>query len=259
MISDTIIHVPHSATDIPNEARPTFILSDAELDRELRLMTDWFTDELFANSGPGVETVRFPVSRLVVDPERLLDDELEPMSTVGMGAIYTRTSQGRVLRSPPSAGDRAALLDRFYHSHHRAVGQRVDQALREHGCCLVLDGHSFPSVSLPCHRYQGQATPDICIGTDAFHTPSWLGDAAVTSFQAAGYTVRLNWPFAGTFVPAEHYQRTSMVYALMVEINRRCYLDESRSTKLSGFDQVAATVANTLRSLVDIFRVEKAA
>jgi len=43
--------------------------------------------------------MEFSVSRLVVDPERLPDDASESMSAKGMGAVYTRTSDGAPLRS----------------------------------------------------------------------------------------------------------------------------------------------------------------
>jgi N-formylglutamate deformylase len=70
-----VIHVPHAATVIPTEVRSQFALSDAELDAELRRMTDHLTDELFAMPGEIATTITFPVSRLVIDPERFeLDD-----------------------------------------------------------------------------------------------------------------------------------------------------------------------------------------
>jgi N-formylglutamate amidohydrolase len=47
-------------------------------------ITDHFTDDLFALPNHLATPVRFPVSRLVVDPERFENDELEPMS----GAVW---------------------------------------------------------------------------------------------------------------------------------------------------------------------------
>lgn len=61
-------------------------------------MTDRYTDELFAFPETAATTIAFPMSRLVVDPERFTDDALEPMS---------RIRDGRHLhahgRWPPSA------------------------------------------------------------------------------------------------------------------------------------------------------------
>jgi N-formylglutamate deformylase len=49
-----------------------------------------YVDELF--SWLGDRAVMFGVSRLVVDPERFVDDDQEAMASKGMGVIYTRTS-----------------------------------------------------------------------------------------------------------------------------------------------------------------------
>ncbi len=69
--------------------RDQFVLGDAELERELLLMTDCYVDELFALPGAEAVTVGHDVSRLVLDPERFGDDADEPMAGVGMGAVYT--------------------------------------------------------------------------------------------------------------------------------------------------------------------------
>ncbi len=61
-------------------------------------MTDGFTAELF-DFAADVPRVKFPVSRLIVDAERFVDDAREPMAACGMGVIYTATSDGAVLRA----------------------------------------------------------------------------------------------------------------------------------------------------------------
>ncbi len=69
-----VLHIPHARTEIPDDVRASFVVDDAQLERELLLMTDRFTDELFLVP-PGVATaVVYPVSRLVCDPERFPDD-----------------------------------------------------------------------------------------------------------------------------------------------------------------------------------------
>ena len=60
-------------------------------------MTDAYTDDLFgSHAGTDDSVVTFPVSRLVVDPERFLDDTLETMARCGMGVIYERTSSPEI-------------------------------------------------------------------------------------------------------------------------------------------------------------------
>ena len=75
-----ILHIPHSSVAVPLEIRKSNILSDEDLQHELLVMTDRYTDELFVNAIPDAAKVVFPISRLVVDPERFEDDSQEPMS-----------------------------------------------------------------------------------------------------------------------------------------------------------------------------------
>jgi N-formylglutamate amidohydrolase len=220
--------------------RPTFLLTEAEVQQEIFRMTDAYTDELFRSDG--VTSVRYPVSRIVVDPERFENDADEVMSKVGMGVVYTSTCDGRPLRPLLTPSDREALLAAYYRPHHAALTDAVAREMRQHGRCLVIDCHSFPSHPLPYELDQRLDRPDICIGTDPFHTPAELADEVMESFQLQGYTVALNRPFAGALVPTAFYRRNSNVAALMIEVNRALYMDEWTGEKSRRFDETRAAV-----------------
>ena len=101
----------------------------------------------------------------------------------------------------------------------------------------------LPSSPLPCERGLGaHVRPDICIGTDAFHTSEATARAFVHAFAANGWSVELNRPFAGALVPASRYRQDARVSAVMVEVNRRLYLHEASATRGPDFDAVAAQV-----------------
>lgn len=93
-----IIHIPHSSTIIPSDIFGQYLLPASDLNRELLHMTDHFTNELFSIPRNLAKEIIFPVSRLVVDPERFEDNSKEPMFKKGMGTIYTRTSDKKRLR-----------------------------------------------------------------------------------------------------------------------------------------------------------------
>lgn len=249
-----VLHIPHSSAAIPRDVRQVIVLPDPVLEQELLSMTDWYTDELFALSEADAVEVRHAVSRLVLDPERFLDDAQEPMAAQGMGVIYTRTSAGLVLRSDPTPGERAALIERFYIPHHSRLSAAVRGSLSAHGRALVIDCHSFPSRPLPCHDYKESGSPDVCIGTDSFHTPSCLRDLAEEAYEAGGWTVVIDHPFRGALVPSEHFGRTPEVYAIMVELNRRLYMDEQTGAKLPTFNAVAKANREILLRLMQEFQ-----
>lgn len=118
-----VYHLPHDSMWVPDDVRPTLLLDDKNLRDELLAMTDHCTVDLYSCAGHD-RAIVFPVSRLVVDPERFTDDTQEPMARLGMGVIYTRTSAGRRLRLDPTTDERADLLSRFYHSIGNSIGPR---------------------------------------------------------------------------------------------------------------------------------------
>lgn len=245
-----VLHIPHASPVIPREEAARLLLSPAGLAREVLSLTDWHTDELFgAAARPGDVIVRFPVSRLVLDPERFTDDEQEPMAAIGMGVIYTRTSRGAQLREAPSPRERERLLDAWYRPHHARLEAAVREELARCGRALIVDCHSFPEHRLPFEFDHSEDRPDICIGTDAFHTPPELAARAVAAFQSRGYTVKPDSPFSGAIIPHFCYRKDTRVASLMVELNRRLYMDETTANKAPGFIRIKETLDYVLQHL----------
>ncbi len=231
-MSRVVIHVPHSSTVIPAWVRDHILLTDQELVRELAFMTDARTDEI-ARAAADNATVRPWIflnrrSRLVVDPERFPDPADEPMAApeIGMGAVYTRTAHGGILRDDDAA-HHEALLDRYFRPYATALTQLVEERLAALGQVTIIDLHSYPLVALPYERlhHPGAARPECCIGVDATHTPPALKDAASAAFATLGEVV-VNEPFAGTYVPLTFYaERDTRVTSVMVELRRDTYLE----------------------------------
>lgn len=245
----TVLHIPHSADVIPDDVRRSFVVSERQLAHERLVSTDWYTDELFALPASEAASIRFPVSRLVLDPERFVDDAQEPMARMGRGVIYTHRADGGVLRDPPAPGARAELLDRYYRPHHGTLAAAVSAASVAHGACLLIDCHSFPARPLSCDLDQEVDRPDICLGTDPVHTPPWLLERARRHFEDAGLTVAIDRPYAGVLVPETHTGGNAAILALMVEINRRLYMDESTGAKRDEFAVVATLIKEGLVEL----------
>jgi N-formylglutamate amidohydrolase len=242
-----ILHIPHASRTIPPEVRPTLLLTDEELQRELILMTDAYTDDLFHVSF--ADCVRFPVSRLVVDPERFIDDSIEPMAQKGMGAVYVRTSHGTTLRGSITNEQRQRLIEEFYRPHHARLDEAVTNELRERGKSLMVDCHSFSSRPLPCDEDQTPDRPDFCIGTDDYHTPKVLSNLVHAALQRGGRSVEVNRPFGGVLVPSSRYRVDRRVQAIMLEVNRSLYLNEETGFPVDQYSGIKSQVAQLLSTL----------
>lgn len=241
-----ILHIPHSSNIIPDNLRDQIVLSDGELSAELILMTDAFTDELF--SLPGATALKFLISRLLVDVERFPDDAKEPMSRVGMGMIYTHTASGRKLKRSLQTDERTRLVS-LYDAHHQTLLTEVKLELVKCGNALIVDCHSFPSHRLQCDMNQSVDRPDFCIGTDSFHTPKALAQVISVNIKQMGYSVQMNRPYEGTLVPMAYYKKDRRVASIMIEINRRLYINEITGMKTSAFDSTKEQIQSLLLSI----------
>lgn len=237
----TVIHVPHSSTHIPREYRQSFVKE--KIPHEIEVMTDWFCDELF-DVGAGL--VIFPISRLVCDVERFRDDKDEIMAKRGMGAVYTSCSDLSPLRII-NAEEKEKILKRLYDVHHKRFENAVDKKLQKYGKCLIVDGHSFYPTPLPYELDKSPDRADFCIGTSEFHTPKAVTCAIADVLKNKGYSVTVNSPFEGTIVPLKYYQRDKRVSSVMIEINRRLYMD-SPGVKGKHFDDIKSTVQECIKS-----------
>lgn len=123
-----VLHVPHASRVVPAQARASILLTHEALSAELLRMTDSFTDELFRLDPRVARSVVFPASRLVVDPERFLDDSAEPMLGRGMGVVYTQTADRAALRGTVDEKTRRALVTAYYQPHHRRHADQPDRS-----------------------------------------------------------------------------------------------------------------------------------
>lgn len=253
--SGVILHVPHSSRVIPADIRADIELDDSALVSELLQMTDAHTD-LIAQIAAGAALVRpwifeNAMSRLVIDPERF-PDEREEMERVGMGAVYTRTSDGKILRDP-SPHQRSELIANFFAPYSAAFADAVQERLDTCGDVTIIDVHSFPLAPLPYELHADGARPDVCLGTHPIHTPPWLVDAARQAFTPMG-CIDIDSPFVGTYVPLVHYEVEPRVHSIMIEMRRDRYMDESTGEPLAALIQ---EFGRCLAALVDAAATEE--
>lgn len=251
-----IAHVPHCGTEMPPGIRADLMLDDKALDRELLRLTDWHTGELFdcVVALGGVMFVN-RMSRLVVDPERFRDDSQEEMASRGMGAVYTHTTDGHRLRRQSLGPEvREGLLTEFYDSYHEALEQLTAAMLERFSRCLIIDCHSFPTIPLPYEPDQTPDRPDICIGTDSFHTPERLKQSLANAASALGLSVAENRPFAGTYVPLRFLNCDCRVSSAMIEVKRGLYCDEDTGYKVEAFGRTRAAVKSVVKAAIDAWR-----
>lgn len=249
-MKNTLIHIPHSSYLIPNEYKKLFYLTDDELLAEQLKMTDSYTDELFDIHE--TQKIITPISRLVCDVERFRNKSEEEMTSQGMWVCYTKTSDLKKLKKVDKDHENE-ILSKYYDKHHAKFEQKVAKILKEQHSCLIIDAHSFSSTPLPYELHSQNNRPDICIGTDNYHTPEFITECFYNYFTDLGYKTLVNSPFKGTIVPLNYYQKNKRVLSVMIEINRSLYMNEATGEKNVNFKKVKKDIFNSIKSLNQVF------
>lgn len=206
-----VLNIPHSSTEgLSGSGWPT----TAAFDKEVARWTDWFTDSLFSGIGLDntlrgkVHEVIFPLSRFVVDAERL---EHDPLESEGRGIIYRNFEDFSRKVEEHYAN---WLLSKYY-EHQNALRA----ALQENS--LLIDCHSFPS---------SLSDVDVCLGfNEDWSKPSMeLVEKVADMFQGKGLKVGINEPYSNAISPSCGFK----YHSLMIELNKRIYMDEEQISLL---------------------------
>jgi N-formylglutamate deformylase len=264
-----VVHKPQSQVvpfvfSSPHSGRiyPVTFIKSSRLGRTcLRRSEDAFIDELFASAldvGAPLIAARFP--RALIDANRApteLDpsmfegelllpvDSASPRVNAGLGVIPRIVRQGaEIYHQKVSAEVAAERLTDFYLPYHAALRRLVSETRSAFGTTILIDCHSMPSAA---------AGPDIVLGDRHGESASPLVIlAAERAFQAQGFRVVRNVPYAGGYTTQLHGQPKYGVHALQVEINRALYLDEESISRNASFRLVSAGIAAALAKLVGL-------
>ncbi len=211
-----LLHIPHASTAFPEGSHYSF----NDLCDEEKLLIDYYTDDLFSASQ--IDSVVFPYCRLYCDVERLINDPLEKK---GLGISYQRSRSFSTLKTAFP----------LYADHHAEVSKKLVEMGEG---TLLIDCHSF--TSMPNLLNSNPPDIDICIGYNDDETcpdKVVIGNI-VQYFRMLGYKVGINKPFSNskTFpVPVKYH-------SVMIEVNKRLYMDERTLEKTEGFMKLKSEI-----------------
>ncbi len=244
MKNKIILHIPHSSTNIP--FKEGYVVDSFSLEKEILKLTDWYTDDLFYSNED--EMIKADFSRIFCDPERFTDDSQEIMAQYGMGVLYEKNDEGETIRIVTPELKQKVLTE-YYWKHHEKLSKAVNNQLNLFKKALIIDCHSYPSIALKRDLDKNPVRPDFNIGTDSFHTPKKLVELAVSFFENEGYTLGIDWPYKGSIVPLEHYNKNSNVQTIMLEINRALYLNEPTNEKSARYLEIKKITSKFIKTI----------
>ena len=250
---------PHSGDLYPADLDADPALSEASL----RSAEDALVDRLIA-PGPahGATLVLARLGRAYVDlnrdpadldPQLIdgLDHPASPRSAAGYGVIPRLSGDGRSLYARRLTRDEAdARLARAHAPWHAALSAEMHAARDRHGAAVLIDWHSMPERATRAPG--GPRGPDVVLGDR--HGSSCTADLTRTvraAFEALGWRVALNHPYAGGWTTQRWGRPDEGFHALQIELNRALYFDEAERRPGLGWARTEKGVARVIAALCD--------
>ncbi len=250
---------PHSGGVYPEDMAAAEGLSEASL----RSAEDAAVDRLLgAGAAAGAVLIAGRTGRAYVDlnraPEELDPALIEGVSTTPPPGLKTQAGYGVI---PRLAGDGTALYDRrlaleeargriarVHEPYHAALGELMRAARDRHGRAVLVDWHSMPS------RATGPNGPDVVLGDR--HGTSCATDLTRrlrALFEALGWRVALNRPYAGGYATQVWGRPEEGFEAIQIELNRRLYWDEAAGGPAVGWGRCQSGLNRVVAALGEDF------
>lgn len=250
---------PHSGGLYPADMNADPALTEASL----RSAEDSLVDQLIA---PGVEggaaLVLGRLGRAYIDLNRDpadLDPALieglgegagSPRTAAGYGVIPRLSGDGRPLYARRLTLDEAReRIARVHAPYHAALGEQMRAARARHGEAVLVDWHSMPARATQASG--GARGPDVVLGDrHGSSCPADLTRRLRRGFEALGWRVALNQPYAGGWTTQAWGRPDAGFHAIQIELNRALYFDERARTPSAGWSRTQKGVARVIAGLL---------
>lgn len=250
---------PHSGALYPE----AFLARSKLSAHQLRRNEDIFIDHLFQSAvAAGVPFLRATFPRVIVDVNRAENelpqewraltspsDEYQPTprALAGLGVVPTYLSESLAIYSRPlDIEDVSNRLAKLYRPYHATLNGLLSESLERFGQVLLVDCHSMPGFAP-----MGSRRPDIILG-DRFGTSCHADTLNLFKdlFTQAGYSVGINYPYAGGYTTTHYGKPHEGIEAIQIEINRDLYVNPVTLTPKSGYVDLAKNLKNITRDII---------
>jgi N-formylglutamate deformylase len=217
----TIFHIPHCSKKIPKKYLKEYLLPKNELIKEIDIMCDNDLDKMIKGD------IIFKYSRIFCDVERFNNNN-EIMNKVGMGVLYTKTSDLRELRKNPSKD-----IIKYYDRYHDKFNKLIKKTLETNDRVLIIDLHSYSKHPLDYEIDKNLNRPEICIGINEKYN-KYDFEKIIYITNKFGYIYKINEPFCGCLIPSD-YMNDNRVSGIMIEIRKDIYDTCEKFSKIKEY------------------------
>lgn len=251
-----MVDVSRSGREYPAEFRsmvPFTVLHDN---------VSMYVDEIWGeapNMGATMLYAQFPSfwvdanrNELDIDPD-LIEGEfpvpLQPtVSKRGLGLLKSKSRYGEPVHERKlTVAEVMERLDGYHRPYYAELKQNIDRLKSNFGFVYQLSCHCMSAVGAPTHPDPGQDRPDFNLGNVNGKTSSKeFIEFVAREIEALGYSCKINFPYTGGELNSRFGAPAEGIESIMVEINKKLFMDTKTFRKKPEFDGLKANVDKVL-------------
>jgi N-formylglutamate deformylase len=254
-----VVDVSRSGREYPEEFRsnvPFTVLHDN---------VSMYVDQIWAEAptlGATLLYASFPSfwvdanrNELDIDAE-LIEGEwpvpLQPtVSKRGLGLLKSKSRYGEPVHERKlTVAEVMERLEKYHRPYYAELSQNLERLKADFGFVAQLSCHCMSAVGAPTHPDPGKDRPDFNLGNVNGKTSSKeFIEFVEATLKGLGYTVGMNFPYNGGELNAR-FGEPGKVESIMVEINKKLFMDVKTFKKTAGFDRIKADATKVLGAVI---------
>lgn len=198
---------------------------------------------------------------LDIDPDLVAASEwpvpLQPtVSKRGLGLLKSKSRYGEPVQEKRfTFAEVDERLNLYYRPYHEELKSLIDRAKTGYGFVYHLSCHCMSAVGAPTHPDAGKERPDFCLGDISGTTATkTFVESVADTIRRQGFTCTINDPYTGGDINRRYGNPADGVESIMVEINKKRFMDTKTFRKNDGFDSIKAAANAVLKSLANAAR-----
>jgi N-formylglutamate deformylase len=195
-------------------------------------------------------------NELDIDPELVEASQwpvpLNPtVSKRGLGLLKSKSRYGEPVQEKKlTYAEVEERLNRYHRPYHRELAAIIARLKSAYGFAYQLSCHCMSAVGAPTHPDPGKERADFCIGSMNGQSASdGFVNFVVERIRELGFTCTINFPYAGGELNARYGDPKAGVESIMVEINKKRFMDVKTFRKTEGFDEIKRVADHVLAAV----------
>lgn len=179
---------------------------------------------------------------------------LQPtVSKRGLGLLKSKSRYGEPVHEKKlTVAEVMARIENYHRPYYAELKQNLERMRLAWGFVYQLSCHCMSAVGAPTHPDAGQPRADFCLGNVSGKTSSAeFIEFVKARIESLGYSCTLNFPYTGGELNARFGDTSGKSESIMVEINKKLFMDTATFRRKPEFAKVKADVTKVLAAVVD--------